>query len=152
MPTVSPSRIIKILAVEDNPADVRLLVEALKDATVPNDLHVAENGQRALDLLFGHGPIEESLAPDIVLLDLNLPDLSGHDVLHRIKVDPVLRCIPVLVLTTSEEEADIAEAYHRYANSYITKPAEYDCFIRVVKRIEDFWLSTASLPTVGHKN
>jgi CheY-like chemotaxis protein len=137
---------IKILAVEDNPADVRLLVEALKDATVANDLHIAENGQQALDMLFGLPPDQLKLSPDIVLLDLNLPDLSGHDVLNRIKSHPTLRRIPVVVLTTSHEEQDVLESYRRYANSYITKPADYDRFIQVVRTIEEFWLTTARLP------
>ena len=137
---------IRILAVEDNPADVRLLIEALKDATVTNELHIAESGQQALDMLFGLSPGSKALSPDIVLLDLNLPDLSGHDVLQRIKSHPELRCIPVVVLTTSREEQDILESYQRYANSYITKPADYDRFIQVVRTIEEFWLSTARLP------
>jgi len=142
-PEVTP---INILAVEDNPADVRLLAEALKDATVPNDLQVAATGREALDVLFGRAPDQAGHIPDIVLLDLNLPDLSGHEVLNRIKSHPNLRRIPVVVLTSSEEERDVAESYRRYANSYITKPADYDSFIRVVKTLEAFWLSTATLP------
>jgi two-component system, chemotaxis family, response regulator Rcp1 len=142
----SSPAIIKILAVEDNPADIRLLVEALKDATVANELHIASNGRQALDMLFGLPPEYKGLSPDIVLLDLNLPDLSGHDVLKRIKSHRTLRHIPVVILTTSHEERDIMESYQRYANSYITKPADYDRFIQVVRTIEEFWLSTAILP------
>lgn len=137
---------IQILAVEDNPGDVRLLLEALKEATVPNNLHVAESGNEALDLLFGRADDDPPLAPDIVLLDLNLPDLSGHDVLDRIKSHPTLRRIPVVILTTSQDERDIARSYRSYANSYITKPEDYDQFISAVRSLEDFWLTTAKLP------
>ncbi len=138
---------VQILAVEDNPGDARLLLEALKEASVPNNLHVAASGGEALDLLFGHGAAGRKLSPDIVLLDLNLPDVSGHDVLNRIKSHPTLRRIPVVILTTSQDERDIARSYRGYANSYITKPQDYEQFISAVRSIEDFWLTTAKLPS-----
>ena len=134
---------IEILLVEDNPADVRLTVEALKDARVRNRLHVARDGVQAIELL--RRSASEGLAPDLVLLDLNLPKRDGREVLHDIKQDPVLKHIPVVILTTSQAELDILRSYHLGANAVITKPVDVDQFFGVVRSIERFWLEVVKL-------
>ena len=142
----SMSRPIEILMVEDNPGDVRLTKEALKDNKIKNNLHVCVDGEEALDFLFRRGKFEGAVRPDLILLDLNLPKLDGRDILKAIKNEPELRRIPVVVLTSSEAEEDIARSYDLYANSYITKPVDFDQFFQVVKTIEEFWLTVVKLP------
>lgn len=142
----SISRPIEILMVEDNPGDVRLTREALKDCKVLNDLHVVEDGVAALDYLHRRAPYENALRPDLVLLDLNLPKMDGRQVLAAIKSDPVLKVIPVVVLTSSEAEEDIVRAYDLAANCYVTKPVDLHQFNRIVKAIEGFWLTIVTLP------
>lgn len=139
-------RPIEILLVEDNPGDVRLAVEALKDAKVANNLTTVADGEAALDFLRRQGKWEKAPRPDLVLLDLNLPRKSGREVLCDIKDDPKLRSIPVVILTTSQAEEDILKAYNCNANCYITKPVDLDQFIKVVRSIEDFWLTIVKLP------
>jgi two-component system, chemotaxis family, response regulator Rcp1 len=140
-------RPIDILLVEDNPADVRLPVEALKEAKISNHLFVARDGREALNWLRGKEDFSDPLRPDIILLDLNLPKKDGREVLAEIKNDPQLKRIPVVVLTTSKAHEDIARSYDLHANCFITKPVDFDKFIEVVKSIEDFWLSVVKLPT-----
>lgn len=139
-------RPIEILLVEDNPGDVRLTREALKEGKVLNHLHVVDNGEDAVAFLRQRGDFDDAIRPDLVLLDLNLPRKTGHEVLEDIKGDPELRRIPIVVLTSSEAETDIARSYDRYANAYITKPVDLDQFISVVRSVEDFWLEVVRLP------
>ena len=138
---------IEILLVEDNPGDVRLTVEALKEAKVKNNLHVASDGVEALLFLRREGRFAEAPQPDLILLDLNLPKKDGREVLAEIKADSDLRRIPVVVLTTSKADEDIIRTYDLHANCYITKPVDLDQFISVVKSIEDFWLTIVKLPS-----
>ena len=140
------SKPIEILLVEDNPGDVRLTIEALKEAKVSNNLHVAVDGVEAMAFLRREGKYAEAPHPDLVLLDLNLPKKDGREVLAEIKSDPALRRIPVVVMTTSKAEEDILRSYDLHANCYITKPVDLDQFITVVKSIEDFWLTIVKLP------
>lgn len=137
---------IEILLVEDNPADVRLTREALKDAKVSNVMHVVEDGVEALDFLKQQGKHEGAPRPDLVLLDLNLPRKDGREVLAEVKADDGLKRIPVVVLTTSTAEQDVLKSYNLHANCYVTKPVELDQFVKVVRSIEDFWLAIVKLP------
>jgi chemotaxis family two-component system response regulator Rcp1 len=139
-------RPIEILLVEDNPADVELSIEALKEGKVANNLNVVEDGVEALAYLRRQGEYAEAVRPDLILLDLNLPRKDGREVLAEIKNDPELRQIPVVVLTTSEAEEDIVRTYRMHANCYISKPVDLAQFIRVVKSIDDFWLTVVKLP------
>ncbi len=141
--TVRP---IEILLVEDNPGDVRLTREALKDAKMSNTLHVVEDGVAALDFLYRRVPYEAVPRPDLILLDLNLPRKNGREVLAEIKADGAIKAIPVVVLTTSQAEEDILRAYHLHANCYITKPVDFIQFTTIVRSIEDFWLTIVTLP------
>lgn len=140
---------IEILLIEDNPGDVRLTKEALKETKVINKLTVMKNGLEAMAFLRREGPYAEAARPHLILLDLNLPMKDGREVLAEIKADEVLRRIPVVVLTTSRDEQDILKSYNLYANCYITKPVDLDQFITVVKSIEDFWLGIVVLPKNG---
>ena len=140
---------IEILLVEDNPGDVRLTVEALKDAKVHNNLYVAKDGVEAMSFLRREGAYANAPRPDLILLDLNLPKKDGREVLEEIKEDKGLRRIPVVVLTTSEAEMDILKAYNLHANCYINKPVGLEQFITVIKTIEDFWLEIVKLPPKG---
>ncbi len=139
-------RPIEILMVEDNPGDIRLTVEALKEAKVRNNLHTVEDGVEALAFLRREGRYAEVPRPDLVLLDLNLPKMNGREVLAEIKEDPDLRRIPVVILTVSQAEQDIVKSYNLHANCYITKPVDLDQFLEVVKSIENFWLTVVKLP------
>lgn len=139
-------RAIEILLVEDNPADVRLTIEALKEGDVENRLHVAVDGVDALAFLRREGGHARAPRPDLVLLDLNIPKKDGCEVLAEMKADPELRKIPVVVLTTSEAEEDVIRTYELHANCYITKPVELDRFIHVVRAIDEFWLTLVKLP------
>jgi chemotaxis family two-component system response regulator Rcp1 len=139
-------RAIEILLVEDNPGDVRLIQEALRDGKVWNNPHVVTDGEAALDFVFRRGSYADSPRPDLVLLDLNLPKKDGREVLAVIKSDPDLRRIPVVVLTTSKEEEDVLRAYNLAANCYVSKPVEFDEFMKVIRMIEDFWLTIVALP------
>ena len=139
-------RTVQILVVEDNPGDVGLTLEALKEATVPNKLTVVKNGIEALSLLRRQGQHAGAARPDLILLDLNLPKKDGRKVLAEIKADDNLKRIPVVILTTSEDERDVLESYNLHANCYIVKPLDLDRFITVVKSIEDSWLRSVVLP------
>ncbi len=140
-------RPVEILLVEDNPGDIRLTREALGEAKVRNNLHVATDGVEAMAFLRQQAPYANAARPDLVLLDLNLPRKDGREVLQEIKADPALRYLPVVVLTTSSAERDILESYQLYANCYITKPVDLDQFLKVVTSIEDFWLTIVKLPS-----
>jgi len=140
------SRPIEVLLVEDNPGDVRLTREALKDGKVSNNLSVAQDGVEALRFLRREGEYAAAPRPDVVLLDLNLPRKDGREVLQEMKQDRSLRTIPVVVLTSSDAERDIVGAYELQANCYITKPVDLDQFITAVRSIEDFWFSIVKLP------
>jgi len=137
---------LEILLVDDNPGDVRLTQETLKESKVLNNLHVVRDGEEALDFLFRKGEFREKPTPDIIFLDLNLPKVNGHEVLAKIKSHPDLCRIPVVVLTTSQAEEDILRSYDLHANCYVTKPLDLSQFIRVVKTINHFWLSVVTLP------
>ena len=139
-------RAVEILLVEDNPADVRLTVEAFKEGTVRHKLSVARDGVEALDILFRRGIHNQAVRPDIILLDLNLPRKDGREVLQAIKTDQALRRIPVVVLTTSSAEEDILRSYDLHVNCYITKPVDMERFIEVVRTIENFWFNIVQLP------
>ena len=138
---------IEILLVEDNPADVRLTQEALKEGKVRNNLFVARDGVEALEFLRRQGPHAKATKPDLILLDLNLPRKDGREVLADIKNDDNLRTIPVVVLTTSSAEAYILKSYNLNANCYITKPVDLEQFVQVIKSIDDFWLTVVRLPS-----
>jgi CheY-like chemotaxis protein len=140
------TRPIEILLVEDNPGDVRLTEEALKDGKMLNNLSVVKDGEEALRFLRRQAPYADAPRPDVILLDLNLPRKDGREVLADIKGDPELHRIPVVVLTTSNHERDILKAYDLNANCYITKPVDLDQFIRVVRSVSDFWLTIVKLP------
>lgn len=137
---------IQILLVEDNPGDVRLTREALKDSKMHNTLHVASDGVEALRFLRGEGEHKGSPRPDIILLDLNLPRKDGREVLAEIKAYESLRRIPVVILTTSDDEHDILRSYDLHANCYITKPLDLRQFATIVKTIENFWFQIVKLP------
>jgi CheY-like chemotaxis protein len=140
---------IEILLIEDNPGDVRLTMEALKETKVINKLTVMKNGVEAMAFLRREGPHVDAARPHLILLDLNLPMKDGREVLAEIKADEGLRRIPVVILTTSRDEQDVLKSYHLHANCYITKPVDLEQFITVVKSIEDFWLGIVVLPKNG---
>lgn len=137
---------IDILLVEDNPGDVRLTMEAFKEAKVRNVLYVVGDGEQALSFLRQEGEFTDKPRPDLILLDLNLPKKDGREVLAEIKSDENLKRIPVVILTTSSAEEDILRTYNLHANCYITKPVDLDQFVKVVKSIENFWLTIVKLP------
>jgi len=137
---------IEVLLVEDSPGDVRLTREAFKDAKVHINLHVASDGADAMDFLNREGKHSDVPRPDLILLDLNLPKKDGREVLEEIKQSPVLKSIPVVILTTSASDEDILRSYRLHANCYITKPVGLDGFLEVVKSIDTFWLSVVKLP------
>lgn len=140
---------IEILLVEDNPGDVLLTQEALTENRILNRLSVAEDGIEAMDFLRSQGRFSTAPHPDLILLDLNLPRKNGFEVLQEIKLDPDLRRIPVVILTTSSADKDILRSYDLHANCYISKPVKWNEFIDVVHSIEHFWMSIVSLP-LGH--
>jgi CheY-like chemotaxis protein len=137
---------VEILIVEDNKGDVGLIEEVFEEAKIRNKLNVAEDGEEAMLYLRGKGKFSGSLRPDIIILDLNLPNKDGREVLREIKEDSNLKNIPVVVLTTSNSEKDILGAYGLHANAYITKPLDFDQFIKVVESIGNFWLEIVKLP------
>jgi two-component system, chemotaxis family, response regulator Rcp1 len=137
---------IQILMVEDNDGDVFLTIEALKEAKVANSVHVVHDGVEALEFLRRQGKYATAPRPDLILLDLNLPRKDGREVLAEIKPDPELRVIPVVVLTGSNADADVARSYDLHANCYIVKPVDLAGLMDVVKSIEDFWLAVVRLP------
>jgi CheY-like chemotaxis protein len=137
---------IEILLVEDNPGDIRLTQEVLKEGKIHNHLHVVEDGEKAIAFLNRTEPYRNAPLPNLILLDLNLPRRNGLEVLQMIKTNDILKHIPVVIFTTSRAEEDIMKAYNLYANCYITKPIDLEQFTRSVKSIEDFWLTIVNLP------
>ena len=138
---------INILLVEDNPGDIRLTREAFKDGKIKNTLNVVMDGEEAIQYLRKTDAHKGAETPDIILLDLNLPKKDGREVLVEIKNDPVLKSIPVIILTTSSAQQDISNTYSNHANCYIMKPVDFSQFITVIRTIEDFWLSIVKLPS-----
>jgi CheY-like chemotaxis protein len=141
------ARPIEVLLVEDNPGDVRLTIEAMRETKVLVNLSIAPDGEEALTLLRKEGAHQGAPRPDLILLDLNLPKKDGREVLADIKADSSLRRIPVVVLTTSRAEEDILRTYDLHANCFITKPVDLDQFITVVRSISEFWFSVVRLPS-----
>jgi CheY-like chemotaxis protein len=139
-------QLIDVLLVEDDPGDVLMTQEAFADHKLRNRLHVVTNGVDAMAFLRKEGEYSEAPTPDLILLDLNLPRMDGREVLAAVKDDPTLRTIPVVVLTTSEAEEDVARSYSLHANAYVTKPVDFERFIDVVRRIDDFFVSVVRLP------
>jgi CheY-like chemotaxis protein len=140
------AELMQILLVEDSLADVELTLEALEDAKIANQVTVVRDGQAALDHLRAHREPDDPARPDLVILDLNLPRLSGHEVLGAIRADEQLKRMPVAVLTTSSAEKDVVATYDLGANCFLTKPVDVDQFVHVVRSIEDFWLGLVRLP------
>jgi CheY-like chemotaxis protein len=138
---------IEILLVEDDPGDVLITREAFAENKVRNRLSVVTDGEAALAFLRRHGEFAEAPRPDLILLDLNLPRKPGHEVLAEIKTDPDLQRIPVVVLTTSDAEEDILRSYDLHANAYVTKPVDFDCFLHVVRQIDEFFVTVVKLPS-----
>jgi len=137
---------VRILLVEDNPGDVRLTVEGLKEAKIRNKLYVVEDGVEAMAFLHKEGKYSFAPRPDLILLDLNLPKKDGREVLEEIKQDPALKIIPVVILTSSKSEQDVLQSYKLHANCYITKPVDFEQFKNVVLSIDEFWFTVVTLP------
>lgn len=138
---------IKILLVEDDPGDVLITTEALEQTKLLHELATVSDGEAALDYLHRRGPYADAARPDLVLLDLNLPRRDGREVLAEAKSDVSLRSIPIVVLSTSEAEEDILRSYDLHANAYVSKPVDFDAFVRIVRQIDDFFLTVVRLPT-----
>ncbi|MCW5982101.1 MAG: response regulator [Bryobacteraceae bacterium] len=143
MSVVAGGRPFNVLLVEDNPGDVRLVMEALREGRAPKRVHVAADGVEALDYLFGR---REQALPDLILLDLNLPRKSGHEVLAAIRSDESLRRTPVVIFTSSAADQDVRAAYELFANCYVVKPGGFSELMEAIRGIENFWLHTATLP------
>lgn len=139
-----PGRPIEILLVEDNPDDVELTIEALRDSKVTNRIHHTPDGVEALDFLHKRGKYSASPTPDVVFLDLNMPRKNGREVLEEVKRDPVLKRIPIVILTTSSADEDILRSYHLQAAAYVVKPVDFHRFVSVVKAIDDFWFNAVT--------
>lgn len=151
MKQVKGTKQVEILLVEDNPADVRLVREALKESKIINNLSVVEDGVEAMDFLRKKGKYASSPRPNMILLDLNLPRKNGREVLSEIKSDEKLKRIPVVIMTVSDDEKDIMLTYNSHANCYIKKPLNFDQFNQVVHSIENFWFTIVCLPNDGDK-
>lgn len=137
---------VEILLVEDSPADVDLTREAFEEGKLKNNLHVCKDGVEALDYLYQRNGYEDAVRPDLILLDLNMPRMNGHEVMQQLDKDQNLRTIPIVVLTTSDDQWDIVQSYENSANCYITKPVGLNQFMSVIQSIEDFWFSVVKLP------
>jgi two-component system response regulator len=144
-------KVINLLLVEDNPGDVELTREALKESKMLCTLNVVRDGVAAMAYLHKEGDYEHADRPDLILLDLNLPKKNGQEVLREIKEDEGLRKIPIVILTMSEAEGDVLKAYQLHANCYITKPVDFTQFVHVVRSIDNFWFTVVTLPTVTGK-
>ena len=147
--TYPPARPVDVLLVEDDPGDELMTREAFEDNKIGNALHVVRDGAEALDFLYRRGEYEGAPRPDLILLDLNLPKYDGRQVLTKIKSDPELSDIPIVVLTTSSAEEDILRSYKLHANAYVTKPVDLDQFIGAVKQIDEFFVQVVRLPRRG---
>ncbi|ESQ87150.1 chemotaxis protein CheY [Asticcacaulis sp. AC460] len=140
------ARSAQVLLIEDNHGDAVLTRRAFRRARMPSEITVAETGEAGLSILRREGPYADAPRPDLILLDLNLPHMHGHDFLSKVKDDPAFKRIPVIVLSSSAAEGDIASAYDRYANGYITKPVTTDTYDDIVAKIEDYWFALMQLP------
>ena len=149
MPMVGTA--VDILLVEDNPADIRLTQEAMRDSKLINKLNVVRDGVEAIEYLRRLGKYSTARRPDIILLGLNLPKMDGREVLEEIKKDEALKSIPVVILTTSEAEMDIIRSYNAHANCYISKPVAFEKFARVISVIENFWFTIVKLPSMSDR-
>jgi two-component system, chemotaxis family, response regulator Rcp1 len=138
---------IDILLIDDSMGDVELITEVLQDSKVKNNLHVVNDGVQAMEFLKQIGKYKKAIRPDLIFLDLNMPRKDGREVLKEIKSDKTLRQIPVVIMTTSEDEQDISNSYDLQANCYVTKPLDFEQFIKVVRSIENFWFTVVQLPT-----
>jgi CheY-like chemotaxis protein len=141
-----PAQPVRILLVEDDPGDVMITTEALDRSDVAHEVHTVSDGEAALDFLNRRGDYDRARRPDLVLLDLNLPRIDGRDVLAAAKGDPLLRSIPIVVFSTSESDDDVSASYDLHANAYVSKPVDFDAFVRAVRQIDDFFVSLAQLP------
>lgn len=147
METKLMGRPVEFLLAEDNPGDVRLTKEALRESKISNNLNVVPDGVEAMAFLRREGKYFEAPRPDVILLDLNLPKKDGREVLAEVKADPNLRLIPVVIITSSEAEQDVLRTYELHANCYVTKPVDLEQFIKVIQSIETFWLTIVTLPS-----
>jgi len=136
---------VEILLVEDDPGDVLMTKEALADAKMANELHVVSNGEEALAFLFQEGEYADAPRPGLILLDLNLPRLDGLEVLAELKADPVLKVIPVVILTTSQAQQDVLRSYALHANAYVSKPVDFEAFMEVIRQIDNFFVTVVKL-------
>jgi two-component system, chemotaxis family, response regulator Rcp1 len=141
-----PTRAVQILIVEDNPADARLVREVMRDSKVLNEIHWVPDGVEALAFLRGQGKYADAPRPNLIFLDLNMPRKDGREVLAEVKADERLKRIPIVVMTSSHAEEDVARAYDQHANCYVRKPIDFDQFHLVVKTLENFWFATVELP------
>lgn len=142
--------LIEILLVDDNPADIRIMQEALRDARVANRLHAARDGVECMQFLRREGPYKDAPRPDLILLDLNMPRKNGMEVLAEVKADPDLRGIPTVILTSSKEEGDVARSYELQANGYVVKPVDLDELTAVIGGIQEYWVGIAKLANPTH--
>ena len=147
METRLMGRPVEFLLAEDNPGDVRLTKEALRESKISNNLNVVPDGVEAMAFLRRMGSYADAPRPDVILLDLNLPKKDGREVLAEVKADPNLRLIPVVIITSSEAEQDVLRTYELHANCYVTKPVDLEQFIKVIQSIETFWLTIVTLPS-----
>jgi two-component system, chemotaxis family, response regulator Rcp1 len=147
METRAMGRPVEFLLAEDNPGDVRLTKEALRESKISNNLNVVPDGVEAMAFLRRTGSYANAPRPDVILLDLNLPKKDGREVLAEVKADPNLRLIPVVIITSSEAEQDVLRTYELHANCYVTKPVDLEQFIKVIQSIETFWLTIVTLPS-----
>jgi CheY-like chemotaxis protein len=143
----APAAPIEVLLVEDDPGDVLMTQEAFQDYKIANTLNVVTNGEDAISYLRRQGAFKDAVRPDLVLLDLNLPRRDGREVLRDIKGDPDLRRIPIVVLTTSDAEADVLGSYDLHANAYVRKPVDFEQFVAAIRAIDDFFISVVRLPS-----
>lgn len=147
MPGLQSHRELQLLIIEDNPGDVRLLEEAFQELGANINIRVAKDGAEGLEAVLSQPPAKSGWKPDLILLDLNLPKISGHDVLIRIKNDPQTSVIPVIVLTSSRAESDVRRAYQSHANAYLRKPSTLEGLLTAAKDVKNFWMETATLPS-----
>ncbi|WP_259782961.1 response regulator [Aestuariispira ectoiniformans] len=139
-------KMIDVLLVDDNPADVELVQETLKECKFACNLHTAGDGVDALDFLFCRNGYQTAVRPDLILLDLNMPRKDGREVLAELKSDPILKVVPVVIMTSSEAEEDVLRSYELHANAYVTKPVDLESFTKIVQALEDFWFTVVKLP------
>jgi len=143
---IQPLNSIEILLIEDSPSDANLTMQSLQQAKITNTVHWVEEGEAAMDFLYQRGGYADAPRPDLIMLDLNLPGMDGREIFTEVKADPDLKRIPIVVLTTSSDEADVLRSYDLHANCYVSKPFDVQQFIQVIQLISDFWLTAVKLP------